>query len=170
MSDARDGETGDQSLAATACRTVGCLLAVARPVAKLGLRIALAVPFYRSGLTKWDGFLQLSDSAVYLFEDEFKLHLFGLVIDYPAPAAMALLSGCSEIVLPILLVLGLGTRFAAFGLLAMTGIIQLTIPDGWANFHLPWAAMALALVVWGGGRFSLDCLAVRLGLVPGGRP
>ena len=45
--------------------------------------------------------------------------------------------------LPILLVLGLGTRFAALGILCMTAIIQLTVPDGWANFHLPWAAMAL---------------------------
>ncbi len=152
---------------AMACRVAGCVLAVAPEVARIALRVALAVPFYRSGLTKWDGFLQLSDSAVFLFEEEFKLHVFGAAIDYPAPAAMAFLSGCAEILLPILLVLGLGTRFAAFGLLVMTGVIQLTIPDGWANFHLPWAAMALALVAWGGGRFSLDRLAVRKGLVPG---
>ena len=58
--------------------------------------------------------------------------------------------------LPVLLVLGLGTRFAALGLLAMTAVIQLTVPEGWANFHLPWAAMALALVVYGGGPLSLD--------------
>jgi putative oxidoreductase len=38
----------------------------------------------------------------------------------------------------------------------MTAIIQLTVPDGWANFHLPWAAMALALMVFSGGRLSLD--------------
>ena len=60
--------------------------------------------------------------------------------------------------LPILLVLGLGTRFAALGILAMTAIIQLTVPEGWANFHLPWAAMALALVVYGGGQLALDRL------------
>jgi putative oxidoreductase len=56
----------------------------------------------------------------------------------------------------VLLVLGLGTRYAALGLLAMTAIIQLTIPDGWANFHLPWAAMALALITWGGGPLAVD--------------
>jgi putative oxidoreductase len=55
-------------------------------------------------------------------------------------------------------VLGLGTRWAALGILGMTAIIQLTVPDGWANFHLPWAAMALALVAWGGGLLALDRL------------
>ena len=63
--------------------------------------------------------------------------------------------------LPVLLVLGIGTRFAALGILAMTAVIQITVPEGWANFHLPWAAMALALVVWGGGALSLDRLLSR---------
>ena len=40
----------------------------------------------------------------------------------------------------------------------MTAIIQITVPEGWANFHLPWAAMALTLVVFGGGRIGLDGL------------
>ena len=40
----------------------------------------------------------------------------------------------------------------------MTAIIQLTVPDGWANFHLPWAAMALALMAWGGGPLGLERL------------
>jgi putative oxidoreductase len=128
------------------------------PLAQLALRFALAVPFFRSGLTKWDSFGHLSDSAVYLFREEFRLHLFGAEVPYPFPVFMAHASGCAEILLPIFLVFGLGTRFAALGLLLMTGIIQVTVPDGWANFHLPWAAMALALVVWGAGPLSLDRL------------
>jgi putative oxidoreductase len=80
------------------------------------------------------------------------------VIDYPFPKLMAWGSSLGEIILPILLVLGLGTRFAALGLLLMTALIQLTIPDGWANFHLPWAAMAIAIIVIGPGKFSLDWL------------
>ncbi len=124
----------------------------------LALRIAIAVPFFKSGLTKWDGFLQLSNGARYLFTEEFSLHIFGNLVPYPFPIAMATLAGIGEIVLPILLMLGIGTRFAALGILAMTAIIQLTVPDGWANFHLPWAAMALALVVYGGGAISLDRL------------
>ena len=131
-------------------------------IAQLALRIALAVPFYRSGLTKWDGFLQLSDSADSLFSDEFKLHLFGGEYAFPAPHQMAFASGCMEIVLPILLVLGLGTRLAALGLLGMTAIIQLTAPEGWANFHLIWAATALAILVHGPGKISLDALIGKL--------
>src|SRR6266545_6741526 len=127
-------------------------------IAPLVLRIALAVPFFRSGLTKWDGFLSLSPTAVFLFEEQFKLHIFGSVHDLPVPGVMALFDGIAEIVLPILLVVGLATRFSALGLLVMTGVIQLVVPDGWANFHLPWATMAVALIAIGPGALSLDHL------------
>lgn len=136
----------------------GLAAAIPRSLPLLALRFALAVPFWKSGMTKWNGFLQLSDGAVYLFTQEFRLHLFGAEYPYPLPLAMATLSGIAEVVLPILLVLGLGTRFAALGILAMTAVIQLTVPDGWANFHLPWAAMALTLLTFGGGRIALDRL------------
>ncbi len=119
------------------------------------LRLALSVPFWKSGILKWNGFLQLNDTAVYLFSDEFKLHLPGGPYDFPAPAAMAFLSGCGEIIFPVLLVLGLGTRFAALGLLFMTCIVELTVPDGWP-IHITWAAMALAIMAWGPGRLSID--------------
>lgn len=55
------------------------------------LRVALAVPFFKSGLTKWDGFLSLSPAAVFLFEDEFKLHIFGKAYEFPLPTAVAFL-------------------------------------------------------------------------------
>ncbi len=139
---------------------------VLRPVleslAQLALRVALAIPFYRSGMTKWDGFLSLSDSADALFTDEFKLHILGGQYPFPAPHLMAFASGLMEVVLPILLVFGLGTRLAALGLLGMTAIIQLTEPDGWANFHLIWAASALAIFLHGPGKISLDALIVKL--------
>ena len=138
--------------------TLGRLAPRLSPLAQLALRFALAVPFFRSGLTKWDGFGKLSDSAAYLFRDEFRLHLLGATVPYPAPVVMAHAAGIAEIALPVLLVLGLGTRLAALGILLMTLVIQLTIPDGWANFHLPWAAMALALIAFGAGPLSLDRL------------
>lgn len=122
------------------------------------LRVALAVPFYRSGLTKWDGFLSLSAGAEYLFAEVFKLHIFGGVYDFPAPLVVATLSGLGEVILPILLVLGLATRFAALGLLVMTGVIQLVMPEAWPNAHLPWAAMALGIIALGPGPLSLDTL------------
>jgi putative oxidoreductase len=125
------------------------------------LRIALAVPFFKSGLTKWDGFFSLSPTATFLFEDEFKLHIFGSAYNMPAPALLALVDSVAEIALPVLLVIGLATRFSAFGLLIMTGVIQLVVPEGWANFHLPWAALAVAIIALGPGALSLDHLIKR---------
>jgi putative oxidoreductase len=107
-------------------------------------------------MTKWDGFLNVSFGAKQLFAEEFKLHIFGAEIAYPAPELVATLSAIGEVSFPVFLVLGLGARYAAFALLGMTAIIQLTVPDGWANFHLPWAAMALAIMTFGPGKIALD--------------
>jgi len=125
---------------------------IASPLA----RIALAVPFLRSGLTKWSGFLTLSPAAQFLFEEQFKLHIFGHTYGFPAPDVIAWIDSVAEIVLPCLLILGLATRLSALGLLIMTAVIQLTVPEGWANFHLPWAALAVAIIALGPGRASLD--------------
>lgn len=124
-------------------------------IVQLLLRVALAVPFWRSGILKWNGFLKLNDTAVTLFSDEFMLHLPGGPYHYPLPTVMAFLSGSGEIILPILLVLGLGTRFAALGVLVMTAIVELTVPDGWP-VHITWAAMALGIMAYGSGRISFD--------------
>lgn len=126
------------------------------------LRIALALPFLRSGLTRWDGFLQLSAGTQFLFEEQFKLHIFGSLYGFPAPDSVAFLVGCAEIVLPILLLAGFATRLVGLALLIMTGVIQLVFPDGWVNFHLYWAALALAVMALGPGPLSLDHLIGRL--------
>jgi putative oxidoreductase len=129
---------------------------IAQPsLVQLILRIALAVPFWRSGILKWSGFLQLNDTAVLLFSDEFKLHLPGGPYSFPAPSLMAFMSGSVEILAPVFLILGLGTRFAALVLLSMTCIVELTVPDGWP-VHITWAAMALAIMAWGPGWLSID--------------
>ena len=142
-------------------RVNAIVCAIARPsLTQLVLRLGLAVPFWRSGILKWDGFLQLNDTAVLLFTSEFKLHLPGGPYDFPAPGVVAFAAGSAEILLPILLVLGLATRLAALGLLLMTLIVQLTVPDGWP-LHLTWAAMALGIMAWGPGRISLDHLIER---------
>ena len=125
-------------------------------IAALLLRVALALPFWRSGLTKWDGFLSLAPTTTYLFENQFRLHIFGAEYPFPYPALMAHLSATGEIVFPVLLVIGLATRFAALGTLAMTAMIFLTYPANWPNESLPWAAMGLAILAFGPGRIALD--------------
>ncbi len=131
---------------------------IATRIAPPVLRVALALPFLRSGLTRWDGFLSLSATTPYLFEEQFKLHLLGRLYSLPAPDIAAYVTAVAEILLPTLLLLGLGTRLAALGLLLMTGVIQLVYPSGWQNFHLYWASLALAIMALGPGRLSLDYL------------
>jgi putative oxidoreductase len=148
-----------QPIALVAARASRLIQMVAQPsFVQLVMRLALAVPFWKSGILKWNGFLKLSDTAITLFSDEFMLHLPGGPYHYPLPAVMAFLSGCGEITFPVLLVLGFATRFAAAGLLFMTTIVELTVPDGWP-VHITWAAMALGIMAWGPGRVSVDYLA-----------
>src|SRR5690606_13794054 len=106
---------------------------------------------------------QLNEVALLLFSSEFMLHLPGGPYRFPAPATTAFMAASAEIVLPVLLVLGLGTRFAALALLGMTLMIQLTVPSGWP-VHVTWAAMALGLMMSGGGRLSLDAVLVAYSL------
>ena len=142
-------------------RCLTLLSSAALPLAQPALRIALALPFWRSGMTRWDGWLQLKPTTTFLFEEQFKLHILGGEYPIPMPDQVAFLTGCAEIGLPVLLIFGLGTRLAALGLLAMTAVIQLVMPDGWANFHLYWAAIALAIIAVGPGALSLDRLVER---------
>ena len=145
-----------QGISGIVQRLSAILCAIARPsLTQLVSRFGLAVPFWRSGVNKWDGFLQLSDVATLLFSTEFKLHLPGGPYPFPAPEVVALAAGTAEILLPTLLVLGLATRLAALGLLVMTLVVQLTVPDGWP-VHVTWAAMALGIMAWGPGRISFD--------------
>lgn len=156
------GSVGFQPVAGLVERVNAIIRAIAQPsLTLLVLRFALAVPFWRSGINKWDGFLQLNEIAVLLFSSEFKLHLPGGPYDFPAPALMAFITASAEVLFPVLLILGLATRLTATGLLVMTIVVQLTVPDGWP-LHVAWAAMALALMSWGPGRFSCDYWIERL--------
>jgi putative oxidoreductase len=112
-------------------------------------RVAIAAIFWLSGRTKVDGWLHITDSTYALFRDEYHIPLL-------PPELAAHLAAYSEHLFPILLVLGLGTRFAALALLGMTGVIELFVyPDAWPT-HLSWAGLLLYLVGRGGGRLSLD--------------
>ena len=123
-------------------------------LALLLIRVALAGIFWRSGRTKVEEgtALTISDQAYFLFEYEYT----GL----PLPVDLAVpLATYAEHVFPVLLALGLFTRFAAVSLLIMTLVIQLFVyPEAWWATHIVWAAMAAILISRGGGVFSLDAL------------
>lgn len=120
------------------------------PLALL-LRFAVAIPFFLSGRTKVEGLLTISPSTRYLFAEEYRVPLL-------PPDLAAVLATYAEHALPVLLVLGLFTRSAAFGLLAMTIVIQLfVIPGGWPT-HLLWAGPLVYLIARGPGAASVDRL------------
>ena len=114
-------------------------------------RLAIAAVFFLSGRTKVEGVFTLSDSTFFLFENEYAVPLI-------APETAAYIATAAEHVFPMLLVLGLFTRFSALALLIMTLVIQLFVyPGAWA-VHLTWAALMIPLIARGGGAASLDRL------------
>lgn len=142
-------------------------------------RFSIAAVFWKSGQTKVEGFAidlvggeftlgwpHLSDSALALFRDEYKLA-------WIAPQWAALLAALAEHVLPACLLLGLGTRLAAAGLLAMTAVIQLFVYPAAYPTHGVWAAVLLWLMALGPGPIAIDhWLARRAGVAmtaPSGR-
>lgn len=113
-------------------------------------RVGPAAVFWQSGQTKLEGW-HVSDNAIYLFREEYRLPL----ID---PVTAAHLAAFAEHFFPILLVVGLATRFAALALLGMTLVIEIFVyPDAWPT-HGTWAACFLLLMAQGGGAWSVDHL------------
>lgn len=123
----------------------------------LFMRVVLAGIFWRSGQTKiaegtW---FTISENTFFLFQEEYS--------GVPLPSDLAaVMATVSEHLFPILLVIGLFTRLSALALLGMTIVIQIFVyPDAWWQVHALWVAMALVLIVRGGGWLSLDVLLVR---------
>jgi putative oxidoreductase len=115
----------------------------------LAARFGIAGVFWLSGRTKVEGWLTISDNAVALFADEYRLPVI-------APDVAAHLAAYAEHLFPVLLVLGLATRASALALLAMTTVIQVFVyPSAWPT-HLTWAVALLYLAGRGAGRWSLD--------------
>jgi putative oxidoreductase len=123
----------------------------------LFVRVAFAGIFWRSARTKVDegSWLSISETTYFLFEEEYA--------GVPLPSDLAVVMATyAEHLFPILLVAGLFTRFSALALLGMTLVIQIFVyPDAWWSVHMIWAALALVLIVRGGGMFSLDALLLK---------
>lgn len=134
-------------------RWVGAVIAtldkIPRSVISLAARVFPATVFFMSGRTKVEGF-DVTENAIALFRDEYALPL----ID---PALAARLAAGFEHVFPVLLVIGLASRFAALALLGMTGVIEWVYPDAWPT-HGTWATCFLVVIARGPGMFSLDYL------------
>ncbi len=116
---------------------------IGMPVIIFLMRLLIAQIFFHSGLTKisnWSG-------AVALFAQDYHVPLL-------PPELAAYLAVSAELICPVLLVLGFGTRFAALALLIMTGVIQYTYP-GYIE-HTYWALLLTTILFYGGGKLSLD--------------
>lgn len=113
-------------------------------VVLLAIRLWLAKVFFLSGLTK----IKSWSTTLMLFESEYDVP----VIPHDIAAFMA--TG-AELVLPVLLILGLMTPFAAFGLLIMTLVIELLVYPGF-NDHYHWMLLFTTLIAFGAGKLSVD--------------
>lgn len=118
-------------------------------------RFSIAGIFWMSGRTKVDGWLTVSDRAVLLFAEEYRVPLL-------APGVAAHMAAWAEHLFPVLLAVGLLTRLSAAALLAMTAVIQIFVyPDAWPT-HLSWAGLLALLIARGAGALSLDrALGIR---------
>lgn len=109
------------------------------------LRLVLAKIFFDSGMTKLDNFEQ----AVFLFEYEYALPLI-------SPTVAAFMAMIVEIGAPILLFLGLFTRYSALALLVMSMVIQFLVYTN--NEHYFWMLLSGLIMVKGSGKISLEYL------------
>jgi putative oxidoreductase len=129
------------------------MLELLQPLAQLVARLYLAQVFFLAGLTK----LRDWETTLLLFENEYAVPLLS-----PALAAAAGTAG--ELVLPVLLVLGLGGRIAALGLFIVNVVAVLAlaeIPEAALQLHQFWGSLLLGLLLWGPGRWSADAVLAR---------
>jgi putative oxidoreductase len=123
-----------------------------QPLAALAARIYVAYVFFLSGLTK----LRDWGTTVSLFTDEYKVPLL-------SPEVAAAMGTAGELVLPVLLVLGLGGRFAALGLsvVNIVAVISLSeIAPAALQQHITWGILLAGLAIYGCGKYALDQLVV----------
>jgi putative oxidoreductase len=126
------------------------LEAVPYAVLAVPLRLGVAWIFWNSAQVKLINW----ERAVLQFEEEFRVPLL-------PPDIAASLTLVIELACPILLVVGLFTRFAVVVLLGMTAVIQIFVfPEAWPT-HLQWFAMMFVLLCRGAGTFSVDYLLWR---------
>jgi len=121
-----------------------------QPIALLAARFYVAWVFFAAGLTK----LRDWDSTLFLFEEEY-------IVPFIPFELAAYLGTAGEILLPIILVLGIASRFGALGLTVVNvvAVISLTeIAPAALYAHVIWGLLLLQTVFFGAGKISLDYL------------
>jgi putative oxidoreductase len=124
------------------------LLDALQAPALLLARLYVAKVFFSSGLTK----LRDWDITLALFQDEYKVPLL-------PPEVAAAMGTFGEIVLPIFLVLGLGSRIPALGLFVVNVVAVLSLSDiapAALQQHITWGVLLTALALFGSGKWSAD--------------
>jgi len=123
------------------------------PVLDFGIRLLLANVFFTSGMTK----IASWSTTVALFENEY-------MVPFLPPEIAAYLGTGAELLFPVLLVLGLGGRFAAMGLFVLNAVAVISYPDlsevGLKD-HQYWGLLLLVTALHGPGKLSLDHLLRR---------
>lgn len=126
----------------------------AAPLLDLAMRLWIARIFFNSGLTK----LRDWESTLFLFEYEYQVPIL------PNGLA-AFLATATEIAAPVLLVIGLASRLAAFPMLAMALVIQFALGSVNPAFdnveHFYWMFVLAMIVARGPGRIPLDHYIAR---------
>jgi len=128
--------------------TLRCWIVCVSPLGDLVLRLWIANVFWKSGLTK----IASWDSTLALFENEYS-------VPFLPPEIAAYMGTATELSMPVLLVLGLGTRFGAFVLFVFNIIAVVSYPDltEAARYnHLQWGLMIMLIFFHGPGKVSLD--------------
>ena len=131
----------------------GGLIDRLQPIFALAVRLYVARVFFASGLIKIMGW----DSTLALFANEFHVPLL-------PPTVAAYLGSAAELGLPVLLALGLGTRFAAVALFAFNIVAVVSYPDlsdAGLKDHMLWGALMLVTFFYGPGKIALDHLLER---------
>jgi putative oxidoreductase len=126
---------------------------VGAPLFDLAARFYLAYVFFKSGMLRFNDFLNGTwSNQIFLFE-----------LEHPVPGVppgiAAIMATTGELVLPALLVLGLFGRFAAAGIIIMTLVIELTYIH--ATDHIIWFILAASIFIKGPGVLSADFMIRR---------
>lgn len=124
-----------------------------KPALDLGIRALVANVFFQSGLTK----IASWETTLLLFESEYAVPVL-------PPTLAAYLGTAAELALPVLLLFGLGSRFAALGLFILNivavvsyaGLSEVGLKD-----HQYWGLLLLVTLFHGPGKLSVDYLLNR---------